>query len=150
MLDEKALRRADFSPGYAVELGDSQLWTLPAVKVRIFPDEQPDGSVKMNIRPWYADQMEPELDILFGMGSSDYVDIWQARMTIASRLLKSNYDLPAGSLGTLLAYVPGDPKSEERWDKIRSAILGRDPAPADDDEESDDPKAPTPSGSDTA
>lgn len=137
--DEKALRKLDgFQEGYAVELADGQKWTLPPVRMRVYPRDMDDGSVEAVCRPWYADQMEKEIDVLFGVTEADFTEIWTARLTITSRLLRSNYDLPPGGTGVLLSYVPGDALSEARWDKIRSAILGRDP---DASAEGDDPKA---------
>jgi hypothetical protein len=147
VLDELALRRPDFQAGYAVRLADGQPWTFPAVRVRMYPEEQPDGTIKAMIRPWYADKLERELDVLFGLVEADYADIWQARFTIAVSLLRANYDLPPGAIKDLLTYVVGDAESERMWEKIRAAILGRDPDAADPEGEDIDPKEPTPSTS---
>jgi len=147
-LDEASLRREPFSEGYAVELADGQRWVLPAVKMRFFPVKDDDGTFVLGAKPWFADQFEEELDMLFEVQHATFGQVWQARLRIASHLLQCNYNVTDRDVGHLLAYVPGDPTSEARWSKIREAILGRDPDAPDEDDA--DPKAPvTPSGSDS-
>lgn len=144
--DEAALRRTPFSEGYAVELADGQRYVFPAVTVKVWPEEKDDGTIEVNYRQVYADEFAPEVDIIFGVVEATGGEHLDALMRLAAKLLKSNYDLPRGAVGELLAYRVGDPASQERWGKVKKAILGRDPDASDEEEIDGDPKEPTANG----
>lgn len=145
--DEAALRRDPFSEGYAVELADGQKYVFPAVRMRVAPFEKDDGGIEVRYRPVYACDLEREIDVMFGVVDCTEMEYFEARMRTAAALLRSNYDLPRGAVTELLAHY-GDEASKARMRAISAAIVGRDPAAKDEDEEIDgDPKGePTANG----
>lgn len=150
-LDEVALRRPNFdSSGFAVELADGQKWRLPAIKIRAFPVEKDDGEIGVEWKQVYAVDVDKELDIILGVVDANAADMIDAKMRIAARLLKCNYDLPKGAVGELLSLDFGEECSQSRWDRITAAILGRDPEKIDVSEEEEidgDPKTVSAPGS---
>ncbi len=129
MLDEKALRKPEFSLGTRVRLADGQEWTLPRPRLRFNPRVTPAG-VTVESKLGFGPEADHLLDILWGVVPADPVERLRARFEIVVQLLAANYDLKPDDFASLLILEPGDPASENRWNEIGEAIAGQAPKPS--------------------
>lgn len=127
MLDEKALRRATFSAGYAVTLEDGQEWTLPKSRVRFTPKIGPDGSIRIGGGASFGPEFDDKMDVIHGIVDVDMGELLRTEFEVAVRLLLSNYDLTPQNISDLISWEPDDEASDERWLRIKKAIRGLDP-----------------------
>jgi hypothetical protein len=130
MLDEKALRKPDFSEGPKVALGDGQEWTFPRPWLRLYPVRDGDGSIGLGGGMSYGADYEDKLDTLVDLG--DDPDKEYERMSImvglAAGLLLCNYDLTDRALRRLLPLDTSAEANGAMWGAI-GAVLGGSSAP---------------------
>jgi hypothetical protein len=126
MLDERALRKPNFSPGAQVELADGQLWTFPKPKIRFTPAITGE-SVSVQTQASFGPETDDLLDLVWGVVPAPPLERLRAKFTVAVRLLLANYNLQPDDLTHLLALEPGDPRSEARWDQIGEVLSARSP-----------------------
>jgi hypothetical protein len=138
MLDEKTLRKPGFRDGPQVKLADSQEWTFPRPRFRIFPVDDPNGQVVPGYRPTYGGAFDRMLEVFFGAADCTTGELFEMRFKAAGELLRRNYELSTADLATLLFYEEDAPESEARWKDIDSILVGSSPA-----------KKPSPDGSAT-
>lgn len=129
MLDEKALRKPEFSDGHKVVLADGQAWTLPKPRIRFRP-KIVDGKVEIGGGPSFGPEFDDKLDILFGVTQTDPAERLRVKFEVAVRLLAANYNLEPGDFAELIVLEPGDPVSDERWEQLCNAIMGIAPKPS--------------------
>ena len=130
MLDEKALRRADFLDGTPVTMADGQEWTLPFVDVYFCRNG--DGTSKERFT--LGDEYQALIDNfrrdepMFTMATR-----FDREFEIAAWLLKRNYTLTDDDLPTLLKFTyarEGDPRPYAVLrEDVFSAMMGYAPAP---------------------
>lgn len=130
MLDEKALRKPGFSEGYQVTLADGQAWTMPKPRFRFRASVGPEGRTEVGGRPTFGPEYEQSIEALYGIGDVEPIESIRVRMDMAARLLRSNYDLTDDDLGDLIVLDTSDPASEERWEELSRAVMGRVPKPS--------------------
>ena len=129
MLDEKALRKAEFSEGHKVVLADGQEWTLPKPRIRFKP-RIVDGKVEIGGGPSFGPEFDHKLDILFGIAEADPAERLRVKFEIAVRLLLANYELTPDNFAELIVLEPGDPESDDRWEQLGNAMMGIAPKPS--------------------
>ena len=128
-LDEKSLRKHEFSEGLKVTLADGQEWVLPRPRIRFKPQIK-DGKVEIGGGPSFGPEFDDKLDILFGVTEADPAERLRVKFEVVVRLLATNYDLEPDDFGQLIVLEPGDPVSDERWDQLSNAIMGIAPKPS--------------------
>ena len=126
-LDERTLRKAEFSEGYKVKLADGQEWTFPKPRLRFRPWIDLDGRVKVSGGPSFGPEYDGSLDVLFGVVEAEPIERLRVKFEMAVRLLQANYELTAAALAELLVLEPGDEGSNTCWDQLTSAIMGIGP-----------------------
>jgi hypothetical protein len=122
-LDEKSLRKPEFSEGLKVTLADGQDWTLPKPRIRFKP-RIVDGRVEIGGGASFGPEFDDKLDILFGVTDADPSERLRVKFEVAVRLLASNYNLEPDNFAELIVLEPGDPASDERWEQLSNAIMG--------------------------
>jgi hypothetical protein len=127
MLDEKSLRRPEFSDGYAVKLCDGQEWVFPKPKMRFIPRVKPDGSVDIGGKTSFGPESDKLLEAMFGIGTTDGYEILRAKFEMAVRLLMANYNLKPEDFPELIAYDPEDDADNQLWDELSPVLMGRAP-----------------------
>jgi hypothetical protein len=127
-LDEKSLRRPTFSEGYAVTMADGQEWILPKPRI-CFKPRIIDGKVEIGGGPSFGPEFDDKLDILFGVTEADPSERLRTKFEVAVRLLAANYDLRPEDFAELIVLEPGDPASDDRWDRLCDAMMGIAPKP---------------------
>jgi hypothetical protein len=150
LLDEKALRRADFQGGIGLRLADGQTWFVPKPHPVLFPKFiRPELTEKqrfMGIHP------EPEVKLCSGMvfgnaigGEDSYtvdldamqddglepMELIRLRFEAIAAILQMNYDLTNEHLAKLLELRSNDPQSSERWLAICRCLAGTLPEEGD-------------------
>jgi hypothetical protein len=130
MLDEKALRKPDFSEGPKVALGDGQEWTFPRPWLRFYPVRDGDGAIGLGGGWSYGADYEDKLDDLVDLG--DDPDKEYERMSImvglAASLLLRNYALTDRELRRLLPLDMSAEANAEMWSET-GKVLGGSSAP---------------------
>jgi hypothetical protein len=129
MLDERALRKPEFSEGHRVVLADGQEWTLPKPRIRFKP-RICDGKVEIGGGPSFGPEFDDQLDILFGIVEADPAERLRVKFEVAVRLLAANYHLGPRQFAELIVLEPGEPASDERWEQLSNAIMGIAPKPS--------------------
>ena len=127
-LDEKSLRKPEFSAGVKVTLADGQDWTLPKPRIRFMP-RIIDGKVEIGGGPSFGPEFDDKLDILFGVSEADPCERLRVKFEVAVRLLAANYDLKPEDFAELIVLEPADPASDERWEQLCDAMMGIAPKP---------------------
>ncbi len=130
MLDERALRRPEFTAGPEVVLGDGQAWTLPRPTLRLFPVRDADGRIAVGGGPSFGAEYEALMDELAGCEADDATARLTVQFRMAALLLTRNYDLSDRDLRELLVVDAEDPACRERWRAINQAMTGRAPKPS--------------------
>lgn len=129
MLDEKALRRADFIGGTPIELADGQEWVIPFVDTYFTID---DGEVGAR-QEW---NMGPEYDALYESfestrralqdGEGDINDkllrLMGREMALCRWLLLRNYQLTDAEVSTLIRFGLGD-KEKSPYAALRDRMM---------------------------
>ncbi len=128
-LDEKRLRKAEFTSGNVVTLADGQEWTLPKPRLRFVP-RIIDGRVEIGGGPSFGPEFDDKLDILFGVTDADPSERLRIKFEVAVRLLAANYDLSPQNFAELVVLEPGDTASEKRWEQLSDAMMGIAPKPS--------------------
>lgn len=133
MPDEKALRRPEFSEdSVPIRLCDGQEWYFPVPPGEFFPVTL-DGDMACGggLGPEYDRKLEALGDVSRrlaeagdGVAEVDYAAFNKALMALAIDLLRRNYDLDIGQVGTLLRYRPRDPATQEMWQAIARVAKG--------------------------
>ncbi len=126
-LDEMKLRRPDFFGGSAVILGDGQSWHLPRPTCYFAMDDDEAG-VK---RHW---NLGPEYATIFDrcMEANDDETMISGELSLASFLLRRNYDLTPAQAGGLIRFGYGgtaDPEAAAMREAIMAVATGRDSPP---------------------
>ena len=127
-LDEKALRRPEFSGGVPIRLFDGQEWTFPTPIVEAFvPRRDANGKTRQALSfDWGA-----EYDDLIEMFvSAEYVrDEAVALYDLAFDLLRRNYNVTFNDMRHVLKRFketdPRYPAMLETWEAIASVALGK-------------------------
>lgn len=130
MRDESALRRAEFSPGPKVILGDGRKWSLPIPMLRLFPIRDEDGRIAVGGGPSFGAEYEALMDELADCEREDTQTRLTVQFRMACLLLGRNYDLTDRDLRELLVIDPDDSECRERWHSINQAMTGRAPKPS--------------------
>lgn len=131
MLDEKALRRADFRGGVAVVLADGQAWTLPRPEyLWAFDDSEAGASLGFDLGPEY-DALARAIESAATVG-----DVARSVLKAAAFLLRLNYDLDGPALATLLrahfsepAEGAGEADPQRIGRELAEVATGNVPAP---------------------
>lgn len=130
MLDEKALRRPEWSEGEWIKLGDGGQWCLPKPTLREFrPVFSPDGGAKFagaSLKTFGAGHLSRLDDLL---DTEPGVEQIEKVAALGADLIRRNYDLDDEQLGTLLPYViteAGDLEEEchDMWQSICNVAAG--------------------------
>ena len=129
MLDERALRKPEFSEGHRVVLADGQEWTFPKPRIRFKP-RICDGKVEIGGGPSFGPEFDDQLDILFGIVEAEPIERLRVKFEMAIRLLQANYELTDSDLGELLELEPGDASNDERWKQITRVVMAISPKPS--------------------
>ena len=127
-LDEKALRRPEFSGGVPIRLFDGQEWHFPTPIVEAFvPRRGPDGKTRQALSfdwgPGYDDLVEAFV-------SAEYVrDEAVALYDLGFDLLRRNYAVTFDDMRHVLKrFKETDPRHAEMlatWEAIASVALGK-------------------------
>jgi hypothetical protein len=129
MLDEKTLRKPDFSEGPKVALGDGQEWTFPRPWLRLYPVRDGDGTIGLGGGMSYGADYEDKLDALIDLG--DDPDKEYERISImvglAAGLLLQNYDLTDRALRRLLPLDTSTEANGAMWNEVGGILGGRHP-----------------------
>lgn len=141
MLDEKALRRPDFTEGVRLKLADGQEWEIPRPVYQIFPRFADDGSVTVHSKVTFGGEIDYFLDLDEAPEGTAIVDDIARRMSVMAKLLRRNYSLTNDDLGVLLSMNRRDPESAAMWLVIDRVLVGEMP---------DGPEAPKPSADGSA
>ncbi len=128
MLDETVLRKPGFTDGHKVRLADGQEWVFPRPRIRLRP-EIVDGKVEIGGGPSFGPEYDDQLDVLFGAVDVDPVERLRVKFEMAVRLLSANYDLKPEDYAELIVLEPGEPASDERWERLSNVLLGIAPKP---------------------
>lgn len=127
MLDEKALRKPEFTEGSRVALADGQEWTLPEYTYCFYPDYDESGRIVASGRTSYGPDVDADLDVWLGAADVEPIERIGAQMRVVGDLLLRNYDLDITALQTLLRKNNADETSCEMWAAIVRAVLGLAP-----------------------
>ncbi len=128
-LDEKALRKPEFSEGISLTLADGQEWVLPKPRLRFKP-RIVNGKVEIGGGSSFGPEFDDKFDVLFGIVDADPAERLRVKFEVAVRLLATNYHLQPDDFARLIILEPGEPESEERWDQLCDAIMGIAPKPS--------------------
>lgn len=133
MLDEKALRRPEFSEdSVPVTLCDGQEWYLPVPPGEFFPVTL-DGDLDIcgGFGPEYdaklqalADAAERLAEAGAAAAGEQYQAVNRAIMALGIDLLLRNYGLTIEQVATLLRYRPRDRANVEMWQAIGRTARG--------------------------
>jgi hypothetical protein len=126
-LDEKALRKPEFTEGSKVVLGDGQEWTLPDYTYCFFPDYDESGRIVANGHTSYGPDADADLDVWLGSAEVEPIARINAQMRVVSNLLLKNYDLKITDLQILLRKNNADDNLREMWAAVTRAVLGISP-----------------------
>jgi hypothetical protein len=130
-LNEQELRRAEFSDGTRIRLGDGQEWTFPKPWLRIFPRRGNDGKIGLGGGSGWGAEYTELLDAYSETGDEDYIERLTLQVRMACMLLCKNYDLTDRQLESLLPWEPSDEANSAMWrDEIGPLILGLAPKPS--------------------
>jgi hypothetical protein len=127
MNDERALRRATFTEGPRVVLGDGQAWTFPRPWLRLYPVRGEDGRLAVGGGMSYGAEYEDLVDRLVECNPGDTTARLALQFRMAGLLLGRNYELDDRELRRLLMVDLADPACEARWEQINQVLLGRPP-----------------------
>lgn len=108
MLDERALRKPEFTEGEWLKLGDGQSWCLPKPTLREFrPTFSADGGAKFDgmALKTFGDGHLTRLDDL--METDPGVEQIEKIASLGAILIRRNYSITDEQLGSLLTYVIG-------------------------------------------
>lgn len=130
MLDEASTRRADFSDGPQVVLGDGQVWTLPRPWLRLYPTRDGDGRIGVGGGRSFGAEFEDLIDDLTECDPDDHAARLAVQFRMAALLLRRNYDLTDRDLRRLLVVDAEDPDCRDRWAKLNQVLTGRSPKPS--------------------
>lgn len=126
MLDESALRRAEFVEGEAIPLGDGQSWSFPRPILEIYPTPGDDGVYKFEgvRRRRFGPDFERKLDAFAATAGAGYREQLEALLQVAVDLLGRNYDLKPEDYGVLLPWRPRDEANDAMWGAIAEVAGG--------------------------
>ncbi|QEH38643.1 hypothetical protein OJF2_72490 [Aquisphaera giovannonii] len=130
MRDERTLRRATFTDGPRVVLGDGQAWAFPRPWLRLYPVRGEDGRLAVGGGMSYGAEYEDLVDRLVECGPDDRSGRLAVQFQMAADLLGRNYELDDRDLRRLLAVDLADPACEARWEQINQVLLGQPPKPS--------------------
>jgi hypothetical protein len=122
MLDERALRRADFAGGVPVALCDGQEWTFPEPRVEFLYDPGPEG-YKPSVS--FGEAFEAKLQAYRAAESGP--DVIRTELAIAWDLLTRNYDLTPEQFGELVRLRLDDPVNRLMREAILDVAYGNSP-----------------------
>lgn len=120
-LDEKALRRAEFTDGPKVTLGDGQEWTFPTAVMVFYPARDAEGTVRLNGTETYGLDYLDQLEAMFE--SDDVAERMTIQLRLAVDLLTRNYDLDDRALRRLLP-MSMDGSTREMWQALAAVLTG--------------------------
>lgn len=124
MLDESALRRAEFVEGETIVLGDGQGWEFPKPVLELYPVPGPDGRLRFEgLRRSFGPDYDRKID---AFAESDAGESLNALLDLAVDLLGRNYDLEPEDYAAILSWRPNDEANEEMWRSITAVAMGRD------------------------
>lgn len=135
-LDEKALRRPEFTEGWDIYLGDGQKWTFPFPDRTYYPEIAPDGGFRVTRAAPYGDEFQAKLARM--VGSEDETpeanaERFDLQLTLAAELLSRNYALDSPSLARLLPFrldLEGSLANKGMWDEVAFVLGGNRPKPS--------------------
>jgi hypothetical protein len=130
MLDERSMRRPEFTEGPRIELGDGQEWTFPRPWLRLYPVRAPGGGFTVGGGLGYGANHDDLVDRLIDCDLNDTPTRLALQFEMAALLLGRNYTLADRDLRRLLAIDLADPACENRWTQINQVLLGRPPKPS--------------------
>ena len=122
-LDEKALRKPEFTEGVRVTLGDGQEWTLPEYSYSFYPEYDDSGRIVAGGRTSYGADADADLDAWLGSAEVAPLDRIAAQMRVASNLLLRNYSLGIADLQVLLRKNNAEDASRAMWEALTRAVL---------------------------
>jgi hypothetical protein len=127
VLDEKALRKPGFQPGFKIKLADGQEWVFPKPRLRFFPKIGDDGSVGVDGGATFGSECDGQLDAIFGVDETDAFERLRLKFEMAVRLLGANYELKPEDYRQLIVLEPGDDASETMWEELTALMAGNTP-----------------------
>ena len=130
MLDERALRRPEFTEGTKIVLGDGQAWTFPHPWLRLYPVRGRDGQLTVGGGMGFGADHDDLIDRLVDCDPGDTAGRLALQFQMAAGLLRRNYELSDRGLRELLVIDLADPDCERRWQQINQVLLGSPPKPS--------------------
>ena len=130
MLDERALRRPEFTEGTRIVLGDGQAWTFPPSWLRLYPGRGQDGEFTVGGGMGFGSAYDDLIDRLIDCDPGDTAGRLALQFQMAAALLNRNYELSDRDLRELLVIDLADPACEPRWRQINQVLLGSPPKPS--------------------
>lgn len=127
MLDERALRRTEFTEGVRIVLADGQGWTFPRPWLRLYPVRAQDGRLTVGGGLGFGATHDELIDRLVDCDPDDTAGRIALQFEMAAVLLSRNYELSDRDLRELLVIDLGDPDCEPRWQQINEVLLASPP-----------------------
>ena len=127
ILDEKALRRGEFTPGREIALCDGQSWTFPVPVVnRLYPTRGADGKTQLVEGYDRGDEYDRLTDAYTEMRADDYFGHVRALTDLAFHLLSQNYAIEYSDMRHLL-WLDKEGSAPPVLHEIAAVALGRAP-----------------------
>ena len=123
MLDERALRKPEFSEGDWAELADGQRWNFPRPRLRFRP-KFVDGKVDVGGGRTFGPEYDESLSLILGTKEAEPFEVVTAKFDMAIRLLRSNYNLSDDEVCDLLVLETEDPTSVGRFHAVSDILAG--------------------------
>jgi hypothetical protein len=129
VLNERELRRPEFSEGHKAVLADGQEWTFPRPVLRFRPVRDKDAKFGMG-GDWGHDLEYRRLrDALVDCDQEQTFEMMSLQLQIAANLLLRNYALSDDQLGTLVYFDFDDPANATMWEGLTEVIFASPPKP---------------------
>ncbi|MDG3008527.1 hypothetical protein [Paludisphaera mucosa] len=132
-LDEKSLRRPEFTQGFDIRLGDGRQWTFPIANRAFYPEIAPEGGFRVKAAAPYGDDFQRKLERLT-LSEEDTPaaneERFDLRLTLAAELLCRNYALDNAALAVLLPFrvnAENGLANPEMWSEVNYVLQGHAP-----------------------
>ena len=136
-LDEKALRKPEFTEGPRLVLGDGQEWAFPKPHMRLYPQRDDEGKVYMAGSWTFGIDHDDRLDRYNDNDQGEVIDKLEAQLQMAAELLTRNYSLDNKALRRILPVSLQGEENLEMWRSILDVMTGTvGPTPSPDDPDS--------------
>lgn len=127
LLNERELRRPEFSEGYPVKLADNQNWIFPRAKLKFVPLLKADNSVEVGGKGSFGPDSDHLIDTMFGVSQADPYEKLRCKFELATRLLLQNYALDAHDITTLIVVDPESEENDQLWANLTPVLMGLAP-----------------------